>query len=173
MIVTLTANPSLDRTITLEGALRPGEVQSASSVREDAGGKGINVARVVAAAGVDTIAVLPLADDDPFDTALRVSRLRARRVPITGHVRANLTITDPAGVTTKLNLPGATLDAVGSRGRHRRRRRGVRRRTLAGARRIPAAGRRRRLLRRGRARGARRARRPRRRSSPSTPRGRR
>ena len=53
MIVTLTANPSLDRTITLEGALRPGEVQSAASVREDAGGKGINVARVVAAAGVD------------------------------------------------------------------------------------------------------------------------
>jgi 1-phosphofructokinase len=86
-------------------------VQSATSVREDAGGKGINVARVVAAAGVDTIAVLPLADDDPFDTVLRVSRLRARRVPITGHVRANLTITDPAGVTTKLNLPGAALDA--------------------------------------------------------------
>ena len=112
MIVTLTANPSLDRTITLEGALRPGEVQSATSVREDAGGKGINVARVVAAAGVETIAVLPLADDDPFDTALRVSRLPARRVPITGHVRANLTITDPAGVTTKLNLPGAALDAA-------------------------------------------------------------
>jgi len=98
MIVTLTANPSLDRTITLEGALRPGEVQSASSVREDAGGKGINVARVVAAAGVETIAVLPLADDDPFDTALRVSRLPARRVPITGHVRANLTVTDPAAL---------------------------------------------------------------------------
>ena len=47
MIVTLTANPSLDRTITLEGALRPGEVQSAISVREDAGGKGINVARAL------------------------------------------------------------------------------------------------------------------------------
>ncbi len=110
MIVTLTANPSLDRTITLEGALRPGEVQSAASAREDAGGKGINVARVIAAAGVDGVAVLPLAADDPFDGALRASGVSARRVPIHGHVRANVTITDPTGVTTKLNLPGARLD---------------------------------------------------------------
>ncbi|GAA2012932.1 1-phosphofructokinase [Microbacterium ulmi] len=109
MIVTLTANPALDRTITLEAPLRPGDVQAAVSAREDAGGKGINVSRVVAAAGVDTIAVLPLADDDPFDAALRASGVVARRVPIAGHVRENVTITDPAGVTTKLNLPGVAL----------------------------------------------------------------
>jgi len=108
-IVTVTANPSLDRTITLEDALRPGEVQSAASAREDAGGKGINVARVVAAAGVQTVAVLPLAEDDPFAAALRASHVPASPVAIAGHVRANVTITDPAGVTTKLNLPGATL----------------------------------------------------------------
>lgn len=113
MIVTLTAHPSLDRTITLDAALRPGEVQSAASAREDAGGKGINVARVIAAAGADVVAVLPLAEDDPFDGALRASGLHARRVPIAGHVRTNLTITDPAGVTTKLNLPGAALDVAG------------------------------------------------------------
>ncbi|QIG40434.1 1-phosphofructokinase [Microbacterium sp. 4R-513] len=107
MIVTLTANPSLDRTITLADALRAGEVQAATSAREDAGGKGINVARVVAAAGARSLAVLPLAADDPFDAALRASTVAARRVPIHGRVRANITITDPAGVTTKLNLPGA------------------------------------------------------------------
>jgi len=112
MIVTLTANPSLDRTITLDSALRPGEVQSAASVREDAGGKGINVARVVDAAGLAAVAVLPLAADDPFDSALRSSGVTARRVPVDGNVRANLTITDPTGVTTKLNLPGARLDAT-------------------------------------------------------------
>jgi 1-phosphofructokinase len=112
MIVTLTANPSLDRAITLERALRPGEVQPAASSREDAGGKGINVARAVDAAGVVAVAVLPLAADDPFDAALRGSGVTARRVPVEGNVRANLTITDPAGVTTKLNLPGATLDTA-------------------------------------------------------------
>jgi len=109
MIVTLTAHPSLDRTITLDDVLRPGEVQAAASAREDAGGKGINVARVITAAGVDAIAVLPLAVDDPFDSVLQASGLHAVRVPVSGHVRANLTITDPAGLTTKLNLPGARL----------------------------------------------------------------
>lgn len=108
-IVTVTANPSLDRTITLAAALQPGEVQSAASAREDAGGKGINVARVVAAAGVDTVAVLPLSDGDPFGAALRASLVPARVVQVEGRVRANVTITDPAGVTTKLNLPGAAL----------------------------------------------------------------
>ena len=76
MIVTLTANPSLDRTITLDAPLRPGEVQRATSAREDAGGKGINVARVIAAAGVDTSPSFPLAADDPFDAALRALRRR-------------------------------------------------------------------------------------------------
>ncbi|MET0781913.1 MAG: 1-phosphofructokinase [Microbacterium sp.] len=108
-IVTVTANPSLDRTITLAAALKPGEVQSAASVREDAAGKGINVARVVAAAGVGVVAVLPLAGDDPYAAVLRASHVPARVVDVDGHVRANVTITDPDGVTTKLNLPGATL----------------------------------------------------------------
>ncbi|MCW3494234.1 1-phosphofructokinase family hexose kinase [Microbacterium sp. SSM24] len=109
MIVTLTAHPSLDRTITLAGPLRPGDVQAAASAREDAGGKGINVSRVIAAAGVDTAAVLPLAPGDPFDIALVATGISTRRVPVHGNVRANITITDPAGVTTKLNLPGAAL----------------------------------------------------------------
>lgn len=109
MIVTLTAHPSLDRTITLDGPLRPGDVQSAAASREDAGGKGINVARVVVAAGVPATAVLPLALDDPFDAVLRETGIETVRVPVHGRVRANLTITDPAGTTTKLNLPGAAL----------------------------------------------------------------
>ncbi|MDQ7877521.1 1-phosphofructokinase [Microbacterium sp. QXD-8] len=111
MIVTLTANPSLDRTVVLPAPLQVGDVQSADSAREDAGGKGINVARAIAAAGEDCLAVLPLAMGDPFDAALREAALRTQAVPVRGHVRANLAITDPAGVTTKLNLPGAELSA--------------------------------------------------------------
>lgn len=109
MIVTLTANPSLDRAVTLVAPLRPGEVQSAAASREDAGGKGINVARVATAAGVPAVAVLPLALDDPFGVVLNSAGLATRRVGIHGHARANLTITDPAGMTTKVNLPGAVL----------------------------------------------------------------
>ncbi|WP_439592474.1 1-phosphofructokinase family hexose kinase [Microbacterium sp.] len=109
MIVTLTAHPALDRAIRLDAPLQPGEVQSATGEREDAGGKGINVARAVAAADRETIAVLPLAPDDPFDAALRATGIAARRVPVAGRTRTNLTITDPAGTTTKINLPGASL----------------------------------------------------------------
>jgi len=114
MIVTLTANPSLDRSVTLGAPLLPGEVQSAVGAREDAGGKGINVARVIAAAAVPALAILPLAADDPFGVALQSAGVRTRPVPIHGHARANLTITDPAGITTKLNLPGTILEPAES-----------------------------------------------------------
>jgi 1-phosphofructokinase len=109
MIVTLTANPSLDRSVRLAAPLRVGEVQGATSSREDAGGKGINVARAVVAAGEACLAVLPLAGDDPFAGALASAALPSRTVPVQGLVRANITITDEAGTTTKLNLPGAEL----------------------------------------------------------------
>jgi len=109
MIVTVTTNPSLDRTISLGESLRVGEVQAAIGSREDAGGKGINVARVIAAAGHPTVAVLPLDESDPFATALRGARLPVRTVRVHGPARANITIADPEGVTTKLNLPGIAL----------------------------------------------------------------
>ena len=51
MIVTLTANPSLDRTVTLPGPLSRGQVQRALTTTSDPGGKGVNVARVATAAG--------------------------------------------------------------------------------------------------------------------------
>ena len=49
-VVTLTANPSLDRTLTLPAPLRRGEVARLGPSTTEAGGKGVNVARAVAAA---------------------------------------------------------------------------------------------------------------------------
>lgn len=110
MIVTLTMNPALDRTMSLPAPLEAGEVQAASASREDAAGKGVNVARVLAAAGDDVRAVLPLAPTDPYAVALAASAaLDVVAVPITGYARVNLAITDPEGTTTKLNLPGPEL----------------------------------------------------------------
>lgn len=111
MIVTLTANPALDRTITLAAPLVPGEVQAATSAREDAGGKGVNVSRVIAAAGQPTIAVLPLADADPYRRPLEATGAPTSAVPVARAVRANLAITDHDGTTTKINLPGEPLSA--------------------------------------------------------------
>ncbi|MCW2773157.1 MAG: PfkB domain protein, partial [Nocardioides sp.] len=66
MILTLTANPSHDRTVALAGRLERGAVIRADSVTSQAGGKGVNIARACVAAGVPAIAVLPAAKDDPF-----------------------------------------------------------------------------------------------------------
>ena len=111
MIVTLTANPSLDRTVELAEALEPGAVQRATSTRQDPGGKGVNVTRALRASGVDSIAVLPAGAGDAFLAALAAEGVPHRAVPIDGAVRTNLTIVDAAGVTTKVNEPGPELDA--------------------------------------------------------------
>ena len=111
MIVTLTANPSLDRTVTLPGPLSRGQVQRALTTTSDPGGKGVNVARVVAAAGRSAVAVLPGHHDDPLLLALRDVGLTHRPVPVRGRVRVNLTLTEPDGTTTKVNEPGLELDA--------------------------------------------------------------
>ena len=66
MILTLTANPSHDRTITLTEALRRGAVQRADSVTSQPGGKGVNISRACVAASIPTLAVLP-APKDPTD----------------------------------------------------------------------------------------------------------
>jgi 1-phosphofructokinase len=110
MIVTLTANPSLDRTVALPGALQRGRVQRATSVHSDPGGKGVNVARVVTAAGRVAVAVLPGSHDDPLVLALREVGVTHRAVPVAGRVRVNLTLTEPDGTTTKVNDPGLALD---------------------------------------------------------------
>jgi 1-phosphofructokinase len=58
MIVTLTLNPSLDRTLEVD-TLERGAVLRAASVHLDPGGKGVNVARALLANGVATRAVIP------------------------------------------------------------------------------------------------------------------
>jgi 1-phosphofructokinase len=109
MIVTVTPNPGIDRTVTLGSELVRGAVHRLQSVSSEPGGKGVNVARALTLAGLDVVAVLPAASDDPFLTLLGASGVVAAPVPIAGAVRTNLTITEPDGTTTKLNEPGAQL----------------------------------------------------------------
>ena len=110
MIVTFTANPSIDRTVVLDEPLARGEVHRATSVTTQAGGKGINVARVVDGAGVDALAVLSFLDA-AFAPLVAESGLDAVGVTVDGpyRVRTNTTITEPGGTTTKLNEPGPVL----------------------------------------------------------------
>ena len=112
MIITVTPNPSIDRTVALTGELARGAVHRASAVSSEPGGKGVNVARALTLAGVDTVAVLPAGENDPFLTALRAQQVRFHAVPVSGGVRTNLAITEPDGTTTKINEPGSALSAA-------------------------------------------------------------
>ncbi len=107
MIVTLTPNPSVDRTVALAGPLERGAVLRAESVTSQAGGKGVNISRAAVAAGVRTIAVLPAHKDDPFVVELLRDGIDCRPEAPAGDVRVNLTLTEPDGTTTKVNSPGA------------------------------------------------------------------
>ncbi|MGV0592893.1 1-phosphofructokinase family hexose kinase [Mycolicibacterium porcinum] len=111
MIVTVTPNPSLDRTVTLSTPLTRGAVQRVDSVTVEPGGKGINVARALTLANVAAEAVLPAADSDPLLSGLRALDVRFTGVPIADPVRTNLAITESDGTTTKLNERGAVVDA--------------------------------------------------------------
>ncbi|MFT3715019.1 MAG: hexose kinase [Gordonia sp. (in: high G+C Gram-positive bacteria)] len=111
MIVTVTANPSIDRTIQLEGPLTRGAVLRAASVTDQPGGKGINVARVVTGAGLDALALLPARTGDPLLTRLDAAGLPYRTVELDDDVRTNITLAEPDGTTTKVNEPGAALTA--------------------------------------------------------------
>jgi 1-phosphofructokinase len=111
-VVTVTPNPSVDRTVTLAVPLTRGAVHRVQSVSSEPGGKGVNVARALTLAGIDAVAVFPASSGDPFLAVLDPTGVPYAPVPVAGAVRTNLTITESDGTTTKLNEAGARLDAA-------------------------------------------------------------
>lgn len=112
MIVTLTAHPSLDRTIDLAGPLERGAVQRTLAVTEQAGGKGVNISRAALAAGLPGVAVVAVPDGSSFAAELRRSGLELRTTTAPTTVRVNLALTEPDGTTTKLNGVGSPASAA-------------------------------------------------------------
>lgn len=110
MIVTLTLNPSLDRTIDI-ASLDRGMVIRAAAARLDPGGKGVNVSRALLANGVRGCAVLPIGGDEGRQLVrlLRAEGVDVKAVPIADSLRSNITLAEPDGVITKVNEAGATL----------------------------------------------------------------
>jgi 1-phosphofructokinase len=110
VIVTVTFNPSVDRTIEVE-RLGLGEVIRATAARVDPGGKGINVSRALAVHGLKTRAVVVLggAEGDHLTRLLERAGVELMPVKIEGSIRSNVAVVEPDGTTTKLNEPGAPL----------------------------------------------------------------
>jgi 1-phosphofructokinase family hexose kinase len=114
VILTVTPNPALDLTYRVT-ALQPGETHRAAPPAVRAGGKGLNVARVIAQTGGHAFALttaggpsgLRLADE------LEASRLPAELVPVAAPTRSSVAIVDEAAAeTTIINETGAPLTAA-------------------------------------------------------------
>ncbi|MEV7597088.1 1-phosphofructokinase [Kitasatospora sp. NPDC089797] len=115
MIVTITPNPSLDRTYEL-ATLALGEVNRAAHDRLDPGGKGVNVSRALTAAGHRTTAVLPLGglSGQLLSDLLRRQGIDVAAVAIAGDTRINVSIVEDGGSLTKINAVGPELSAAES-----------------------------------------------------------
>ncbi len=108
-VVTLTLNPAIDETVTLD-TLRPGSVHGARAVRFDAGGKGVNVASCLADWGAPVVVtgVLGEANDSVFKALFAVKSIDDRFFRMPGDTRVNIKLVHDSA-TTDINLPGLEI----------------------------------------------------------------
>lgn len=120
-VLTVTLNPAIDLTLQLS-ELRPGDVHRASSVQRQAGGKGINVARLLADWGLPVAATgfLGKGNGAVFREFCAQQGIAEAFVWLPGDTRQGIKAVESGGRTTDLNLPGlavgqAALDTLRER----------------------------------------------------------
>ncbi|MEV5815466.1 1-phosphofructokinase family hexose kinase [Streptomyces mutabilis] len=112
MILTVTLNTALDITYRVQG-LRPHASHRVSEVTERPGGKGLNVARVLAALGHE-VTVTGFAGGSTGDVVRAgltgVPKVADALVPVAGATRRTVAVVDEhTGDTTQLNEPGPVV----------------------------------------------------------------
>jgi 1-phosphofructokinase family hexose kinase len=113
VIVTVTLNPSLDRTLAVP-RLAWNEVLRATASRLDWGGKGFNVSRALQALGAESLAMglVGGATGERLQRGLHELGIATDLVPITGETRSNTVIAEEAGERyVKVNEPGPPVQA--------------------------------------------------------------
>ena len=107
MIVTLTANPAIDRTITVDRLVFEDRAYILSTT-ESAGGRGINASTVLHSFGSQTLAILVSGGENGrrLELLLSSAGYPFEVVPIAAEIRTNMTISDEQGLTVKLNELG-------------------------------------------------------------------
>jgi 1-phosphofructokinase len=110
MIVTVTPNPSVDRTLFID-ALARGEVTRATRSLAEPSGKGVNISLALHAHRHPTTAVLPIggATGAQLAAMLLGTGVAFRPVPIGGSIRSNISLAEADGTVTKINETGPEL----------------------------------------------------------------
>lgn len=112
MILTLTINPAIDRTIAVDKLVFEDRAYIQSS-NDTAGGRGVNASRVLHDFGSKTAAILTAGGE----TGVRLKSLIGTFgfptdcVDVASPTRTNLTISDKQGLTLKLNEQGSPITA--------------------------------------------------------------
>lgn len=110
MIITVTMNPAIDRTAYVDW-IREGELNRVGHTETDAGGKGINVSKMLQVLGVENIAIAITGGETGrlLQQQLREMGIRTDFVPVAGATRINEKIVEQTGRMTEFNEPGPLL----------------------------------------------------------------
>ncbi len=110
-ILTVTFNPCIDKTITIDG-FDYGGLNRAHSVREDVGGKGINVAKVLSSFGAPCTAYTMVAgqNGEKLMNFLKKEGIDALYTEVQGEIRTNHKVVNTKDkITTEINEKGFTV----------------------------------------------------------------
>lgn len=115
MITTVTLNPAIDRTVVVE-AFVPGTIIRVRSSREDMGGKGINVARILQSLGSDARATgfIGSRNFSHARSLLERDKIAFDLVQVPAETRQNTKLIEISRrVTTDINESGFTVSTSG------------------------------------------------------------
>jgi 1-phosphofructokinase family hexose kinase len=112
-ILTLTVNPAVDRIVTVDRLVFEDRAYI-ESTSEAAGGRGINVSRVLASFGATTTAITTSGRDvgKKFEHELQHDSFEKEIVKIRSNIRLNIAISDRQGLSVKLNERGPKLSKL-------------------------------------------------------------
>lgn len=111
MVITVTLNPAIDRTLYLDN-LNKGQLNRVSRSRIDIGGKGINVSRVLKNFGIDSICTGFMGGtwENYFLNELNVKNIKTDFIHIKEEIRTNIKIVDKkSGENTDINESGPQI----------------------------------------------------------------
>jgi len=110
MIITVTVNPALDKTVVVDNLL-PGRLNRIKNVSVDAGGKGINVSKIINVFKGESLATGVVGDESGKELVGRLEKIGLKHdfVVAKGTTRTNTKVLDEINGITELNEPGIVI----------------------------------------------------------------
>lgn len=110
MIITVTMNPAIDKTVEIDQLL-PGGLNRIRKVEYDAGGKGINVSKTIRELGGTSIATGFLGGNagKTIQSVLDEKKIRNDFIQVDGETRTNTKVFEKNGAVTELNESGPVI----------------------------------------------------------------